>query len=257
MLTMVSFAGVTWCTLGEFGVVIRNLMELGYIKFCACILHKPEDDQEKEHIHWWLVPNGKVNTDEIITLMTVYDSENDYFKEKDTSDIFLPTTLEEKKGIVPQIHSMQNGNINSKFSDWYRYCLHDRTYLFAHGRQTRRYHYDMGDFQVTSVTEFRELINSMPLDYSTVQMKVAALIEQGWTWQQLVKSSGFIDFQHIHQWHEFYLAMLSNETNRSGVWIEPEKNEIETKQSPQLEAPSNSESNNKEDDGQLSIFDFL
>lgn len=254
MLTMVSFAGVTWCTLPEFGVVIRRLLDLGYIKFCACIQHKPEEDQEKAHIHWWLVPNGKVNTDEIVTLMTVYDSENDYSDEEDISDIFLPTIPKEKKGIVPQIHSMQNGNINSKFSDWYRYCLHDRAYLYAHGRQTRKYHYDMGDFQVTSVSEFRELIQNMPLDYSTVQMKVAALIEQGWTWQQLVRDSNFIDFQHINQWHTFYTAMLSNETNRNGVWVEPEKEQISTAEYAQIEAPTE---NADTDDKQLSIFDFL
>ena len=164
-------------------VRLNDLIDRRVIDFYAFIEHLPEEDEKKAHKHIFIVPNGKIDTDQI----------KDYLVELNPLDIGKPL------GCIwfnP-----------SKFDDWYFYELHDTEYLASRG-QSRKYHYTEDEFYYSSEDYFTQLKHR--IDYSKIgNRKTKQVIEELNEGQDLVDllNRGLISPQNFMQWEKIYNAM--------------------------------------------------
>lgn len=160
------------------------------IDFYAFIEHMPEDDETKVHRHLFIVPNGRVDTDQI------------------TNELIEPN-LEDPLKPFKCISCRP-----SKFDEWYFYGLHDKTYLVSKG-QMRRHHYSKANFYVSDADYFNELIHQ--IDYTRFSRFGAVLeaVDEGFTFADLLRT-GLIPFQQTLAYRAAYEALSNNITARNG-----------------------------------------
>lgn len=106
--------------------LVKKLNELVKARVISCwfyIVHQPEEDEKKQHIHLYMEPNKKVNT-------------------MDLSDEFIQRVKGEK--LPRKVIDMRP----SKFDDWFLYALHDPDYL-ASKMLVKKYRYQIEEM-VTS-----------------------------------------------------------------------------------------------------------
>ena len=120
MKTSKPFATISYNTADFLTQKLNDLYQRRVIDFFAWISHYPEEDEKKLHKHVYIVPNGRVDTDQVL----------DYLLELDPLNPTLPL-----KCLRPR---------SSKFADWYLYAIHDTAYLASKG-QARKYHYSIAD----------------------------------------------------------------------------------------------------------------
>lgn len=183
---------------------LGDLVARRQIDFYAWVKHYPEEDEKKEHKHLYIVPNGRVDTDQLL----------DYLLEIDPK---LPD--KPLKCIRP--HS-------SKFADWYLYAIHDTAYLASKG-QSRRYHYALEDIKTSDSDYLLEEVHT--IDYAALR-RFSALREsalQGVPFEELLMS-GSIPIQQTYAYRQAYELMANFGTNRAGrkghQKIDPETGEV-------------------------------
>lgn len=161
-------------------VKLNELIIKRTIDFWAFIEHLPEEDEKKSHIHLFIVPNGKVDTDQI----------KDYLTELNPSDIAHPFGC-----IFFQ---------SSKFADWFFYSLHDTEYLSTKG-QSRKYRYTEEELFLSDIDYFTALKHE--IDYSKYGNKktkiVINAIESGTPLTDLL-NAGLISPQNFLQWEKIH-----------------------------------------------------
>lgn len=96
------------------------------------ILHEPEDDETKKHIHLWLRPNKRLDTIDLQAYLREYDS----------------SKPDKPKGCIDFVPS--------KVDDAILYFIHEPRYLAMKG-ETRKYHYLKEDFHFFDEDNFDEL----------------------------------------------------------------------------------------------------
>jgi hypothetical protein len=183
---------------------LKELVARRQIDFFAWVHHYPEEDEKKEHKHLYIVPNGRVDTDQVL----------DYLLEIDLKCPDKPL-----KCIRP--HS-------SKFADWYLYSIHDTAYLASKG-QARKYHYNFGDVQSSDSDYLLEEVHT--IDFAKINrlssLRDAAL--QGRPFEELLLS-GSIPIQQTYAYRQAYELMANFRTNRAGreghQKIDPETGEL-------------------------------
>lgn len=138
---------------------LKKLVEQEILSFYVLIPHQAEEDENKDHVHVFMLPAKAVDT---IWLRK-------QFIELDPAHPQTPL------GVLP-IGS-------SKFVHWYWYGLHDRAYL-ASKNMSRKYHYEADDM-LTSDTEYlAELVRQNPNPKAEL-LKVYELILQGYKPMQI------------------------------------------------------------------------
>jgi len=149
------------------------------ILFWCYIIHDPEEDEKKRHIHVFCVPNGKVDTDQFIDELEEIDPNNK----------------------IPLKSLPCN---SSKFDDFYLYNLHDSNYLASKG-QSRKLHYKKEDFAVSSEEQFSEMIHHV--DYSKLNGAKVSMIK-GYVEKKIpfyaLVASGVVPIQQIKGWEMTY-----------------------------------------------------
>lgn len=170
---------------------LNELLNRRLISFWCYIQHLPEDDEKKAHKHLFIIPNGKIDTDQL----------QDYLIELNPLDIEKPFGC-----LWFQ---------SSKFGDWYFYELHDKEYLLSKG-QTRKYQYNEEEFVYSSQDYFIQLKHQ--IDYNQVTSKktkrIITAIEDGATLVSLL-SQGLISPNVFLQWEKIYNSMHYNTTYRN------------------------------------------
>lgn len=160
----------------------NKLMELEkkrIISFWMFIPHIKEDDETRNHIHFFCIPNGKINTDSL---------------EKEFEEIDPNNALPLKC-----IHFR-----SSKFDDAYMYFLHDESYLISKN-QSRKYHYTEDDLVVSDQAYFNEFKHS--IDYSKMNGNRIAVIREYVQNKKpffLMVANGIVPIQQIRQWEIAY-----------------------------------------------------
>lgn len=164
-------------------IKLDELIQKRVIDFWAYIEHLPEEDEKKAHKHIYLVPNGKIDTDQV----------KDFLQELD------PLNIDKPLGCIwfqP-----------SKFDDWFFYELHDIEYLASKG-QSRKYHYQESEFRYSSEDFFTQLKHR--IDFSKIGNKKTKVvldeINQGESLVSLL-NRGLISPQNFMQWEKIYNAM--------------------------------------------------
>lgn len=190
MRTSKPFSTISYNTEEFLNLRLGELVQRRHIDFFAWVHHYAEEDETKEHKHLYIVPNGRVDTDQIL----------DYLLELDPKHPDKPF-----KCIRP--HS-------SKFADWYLYALHDVTYLASKG-QARKFHYVMDDVQTSDRDYLLEEVHT--IDFAKLN-RFAALRDaalQGVPFEELLMGGG-IPIQQTYAYREAYNLMAQFRTDRGG-----------------------------------------
>lgn len=190
MRTSKPFSTISYNTEDFLNLRLCELVQRRQIDFFAWVQHYPEEDETKDHKHLYIVPNGRVDTDQIL----------DYLLEHDPKHPDKPF-----KCIRP--HS-------SKFADWYLYALHDVTYLASKG-QARKFHYVMDDVQTSDRDYLLEEVHT--IDFAKLNrfavLRDAAL--QGVPFEELLMGGG-IPIQQTYAYKQAYDLMANCRTDRAG-----------------------------------------
>lgn len=188
MNTSKSISSIHYIEPLKLKVKLDDLIAKNHISFYAFIKHLKEEDETKDHIHLYIIPNGKINTDELRNELEFLDMNNP------TKPIrSLPFT-------------------NSKFQDWYLYALHDKAYLLSKA-QGRKYHYKNEEIFVSDPDYFNELIHQVDFSKFKTQSLVIQQAEQQVPFDVLV-SSGQIPVQQIMQYQRLYEIVYNSALKR-------------------------------------------
>lgn len=189
MRTSKPFSTISYNTENFLNLRLCDLIQRRQIDFFAWVQHYPEEDETKEHKHLYIVPNGRVDTNQVL----------DYLLEHDPKHPDKPF-----KCIQP--HS-------SKFADWYLYALHDATYLASKG-QARKYHYTIADVHTSDSDYLLEEVHT--IDFAKLN-RFAALRDaalQGVPFEKLLMGGG-IPIQQTYAYKQAYDLMANCRTDRA------------------------------------------
>ena len=160
---------------------LDDLLKRGEIDFYAFIKHNAEDNEKKDHIHMYIVPGKRIDTNRLV----------DYLMEIDMNNP-LP--------IKPLPFQA------SKFDDWYLYTTHDSTYLATKGAE-RKYHYNRNAYVTSNEDYLDELINQINFQKYRTAERVRTLLLQGTPFDVMV-ASGIIPINQINQYKTFCDSIL-------------------------------------------------
>lgn len=149
------------------------------ISFYAFVYHYREDDERKDHIHLFVIPNGQIQTDSL----------SDVLQELDFLHPGNPPL-----GVMPWT--------SSKFPDWFLYGSHDTAYLASKG-QTRQYHYELSDFVTSSEDYLVELVHTID---RSIYVKTRDFVEKVQSGRSLLEmlQNGEIPAPQFNQWASLY-----------------------------------------------------
>ena len=190
MKTSKPFSTISYNSVDYLNQKLSELVSRRQIDFFAWVLHYPEDDETKEHKPLYIVPNGRVDTDQVL----------DYLLE-----------LEPQKPDKP-LKCMRPHS--SKFADWYLYALHDTAYLASKG-QSRKYHYSFSDVFCSDKDYLLEEVHT--IDYAKLNrfasLRNAAL--SGQRFEDLLLT-GTIPIQQTFAYRQAFELMANCRTDRAG-----------------------------------------
>lgn len=169
---------------------LQTLVASAVIEYGYAIIHHPEDDETKEHIHFIVKPNRRLDTSAL----------RNEFVEK------LPNE-EKARGCLPF-------RATNHITDWLLYSVHDVEYLLKRG-ETRKHHYNLPDIWSTC----QELLEEDWRDchrYSDSKIPLLAqYAKEGKTWFEIV-SLGFIPVNQLFQYKEIFFTLIQGLTDRNG-----------------------------------------
>ena len=186
MKTIKPIATVSWNTEEFLVKQLNNLVNDHFILFWFYVKHFAESDEKKEHIHLYLEPDIRIDTNEIRSL----------FEE-------LPSSDSECKDIIRPLPFTV-----SKFDTAYLYLTHNKLYLNSHGYTKQFYNYT--DVQTSDEYLLHEKIAL--IDYYKIEGGRANQVKQamlsGVSFEEMC-DSGMIPIQQIKQYQLFYTMLVS------------------------------------------------
>lgn len=165
-----------------------ELYKKRFIDFYAFVYHLPEEDEEKSHIHLFVIPNGQQDTDQIRTELEELDPNNPQ----------LPL------GCMPFR--------SSKWDDWKLYNDHDVAYLLSKG-QSRKYHYTDADYTYSDRVYFNELNHSIDRSKLNRNKLVVEAVDNGVSFEALLRT-GQIPVQMVTQFKMMYDLLYNAKVRR-------------------------------------------
>lgn len=179
---------------------LDGLIISGDLTFYTYVKHLKEEDEKKDHIHVYMVPDGQLDTSSLNNELTEYDLTN-----------VLP--------VRPLPYKF------SKFDDWYLYDSHNVSYLASKG-QTRKYHYSQSDFKSSNDDYLNELIHTIDLSKINRLEVVINAAEQGLSFTELVKT-GQVPIQLFNQYKQAFELIKSSYAMTYRAKYENHENEDE------------------------------
>lgn len=169
-------------------VKLDDLVLKNKIVFYALIKHLKEDDETKDHIHFYIVPNGKINADQL-------RNELEFANIDDITKPFrcLPFQF-------------------SKWHDWFLYILHDEAYLLSK-MQTRKYHYQKEEIICSDEDYLNELIHTINFSKFKAQQIVIEMAKKQVPFDEIA-TSGIIPVQQFAGYKLLYEAVYNNALRR-------------------------------------------
>lgn len=188
MKTSKPFATISYNTAPFLQRKLEDLILSRKIEFYTFVHHFKEEDELKEHKHLYIVPNGLIDTDSVVT----------YLVEPDTAN-----PLNKPLGCIRCKPS--------KFADWYLYGKHDEDYLASKG-QSRKYHYSLEDFISSDNDYMLEEVHT--IDYSSLNRSKALkeAVNDGIEFSSLV-AQGLIPIQQVYAYQQTYNILMQNKFN--------------------------------------------
>lgn len=193
MQTTRTISNISYNTPEFFSGVIASLVSRGIIEWCYWIVHEPDTDENKQHIHFVLRPSKRLET-------------------ADLGKLFLQPDPNHEK----PLKCTEKWNFTSSMDDWLLYAVHDIGYLLSKG-QFRNKHYNFNDLKATDPDALRCDWNGIDmLKYRRLEVLQNA-IDNNTPFAILVQQ-GAIPIAQRSQYEQQYLALARLHTNppRSG-----------------------------------------
>ena len=151
MKTTKPISSISWNSRNYLVDRLEELRKAHLIAFWVLVKHTAEEDEKKDHIHFYVEPNRSIDT-----------------------ELLREKFIELVPGSKPLgVNKFQK----SDFQNWLWYCLHDKAYLLSKG-ETRKYHYSIEDLISSDDGDLRQRIQENPRPESEYS-KVEELIQQG------------------------------------------------------------------------------
>lgn len=192
MQTIRVISNIDYNTPEFFRRKIEDWYERGIIDWCYWILHQPDTDETKAHIHFVLKPSRRVDT---------ADLRKDLFE-------FDPTHPDKPLTCTNAWH------FTNSMDEWLLYAVHDVAYLQSKG-QVRNIRYDYDDLQATDYDALRADWNAIDRTRFDRLRVLYEAVEKGTPFFQLVQS-GLIPITQRAQYEFQYNALASTYTPRTG-----------------------------------------
>lgn len=126
MRTSKPISTISYNTIDFLVDTLQRLKYMRIISYYEFIVHLPDKDDKKQHIHLYIEPNKVLDTETF-------------------SNYFIESVSDNDKPLKC-IHWQ-----NSKFGDWYWYSLHDKDYLKAKMLERNCFYNDKDIFQVIEI----------------------------------------------------------------------------------------------------------
>lgn len=169
---------------------LYSLVSSAVLEYAHWIIHEPEDDETKRHIHVVVKPNRRLDTSAL----------RNEFLEKLADE-------EKPRGVLPF-------RSTSRMSDWLLYCAHDVQYLLRKG-ETRKHSYDLKQFGSTCEDLLQEDWRDCHRQDDSKIPLLQEYAKQGKTWLDIVKM-GFIPIPQLFQYKDIFLILQEAHTDRNG-----------------------------------------
>lgn len=184
-------------------VKLDDLVDRDKIAFYAFIKHHKEEDETKDHIHLYIIPNGQIVTEQLREAL----EEMDIIKGMP----IRPLPFAKSK----------------KFADWYLYSLHDRAYLMSKD-QSRKFVYRHEDIITSSPDYLMELVHQ--IDYTNLkrQQAIVDLAKNLVPFSEVVEH-GMIPVQQFVAYKQLYELVFHNALQRQKQThdnLDPETGEV-------------------------------
>lgn len=148
ILSNISFNSPTF-----FSMIVGELARDGIIDWCYWIVHKADNDDKKEHIHFCFQPSKQIDTLQL----------NKLFYEWRFLGIDCLSNLSIDNWMPYKPTTRYQPVIS--LDDWLLYCKHDKDYLEQKGLD-RNYHYEWSNFFATDYDSLNHDINN--IDYTKI-----------------------------------------------------------------------------------------
>lgn len=169
MKTTKPISSISWNSMQYLVDRLEELRKAHLIAFWVLIQHHAEEDEKKDHIHFYVEPNRSIDTEVL--------REN-----------FIELVPDSKPLGVNKFQK-------SNFQNWLWYCLHDKAYLFSKG-ETRKYHYSIEDLISSDDGDLRQRIQENPRPESEYA-KVKELIDCGFSDEEIAQAMNIPIFRMV------------------------------------------------------------
>lgn len=186
MKTIKPISTVSWNTEEFLNKILNNLVANHTVLFWFYVKHFAESDEKKEHIHLYIEPDIRIDTNDLRSQFEEIPSKDSVCK-----DIIrpLPFTV-------------------SKFDTAYLYFTHNKLYLDSHGFSKQFYNYH----DVVTSDEYLLHEKIALIDYYKIEGGRANQVKQailsGVSFEEMC-DSGMIPIQQIKQYQLFYTMLVS------------------------------------------------
>lgn len=162
-------SSISWNSMQYLVDRLEELRKAHLIAFWVLIQHHAEDDEKKDHIHFYVEPNRSIDTEVL-------------------RDNFIELLPDSKPLGVNKFQK-------SNFQNWLWYCLHDQAYLLTKG-ETRKYSYSIEDLISSDDEDLSQMIEENPRPESEYS-KVNELIDQGLSDEAIAQSMNVPIFRMV------------------------------------------------------------
>lgn len=234
MKTKRTLSNISYNTRNFFTAKICDLYNRGIIDWAHWIVHEPDTDEKKQHIHFVLSPSSRIDTKDLEKEFTEFDPNNP--KPRRVLTIWHP---------------------ENSLDDWFLYGMHHPGYLASKG-QRRNIKYDLTAFKSTDEDAMRAEINSIDMTKFNRLTFIQDAVECGLPFHVLVQE-GYIPIAQRAQYEFQYNALMAQKmANATGRKIdheeqyEKEQNEVDPSTTLPIRKPKM-----KHTSGQIDGFDEI
>lgn len=216
MQTISIISSISYNSPAFFELTAKRLQDGSIIDWCHWIIHKPEDDEKKAHIHFVLKPSKRIDTNKLRKEFVEPLSPEDVI-EAIKQDGITDTKQIPPKGCLPFV--------KSKIEDWLLYAIHDVRYLLKKG-QSRRHHYERSDVRSTEPDFLKAQWDDTADPLQVLTARVLELKALGETWAQVLQR-GLIPPNQVYYWRQLYYESVTDRAGREGHEPKPQEGRID------------------------------
>lgn len=214
MNTIRTISNVSFNSVEFFESKIRELTSPGkgqVLDWAHWIVHQPDTDQSKAHIHFVCKPSRRIDTNELRQqfLEPITDTE---FIQAELAKGQKPEDILKPRGVLPF-------QITTSMTDWLLYAVHDVKYLYKKG-QNRKTHYKREDVKSTDP----EFLNTQWEETNDPLQALTERVVQMYTIEQMsmaeIMRTGMIAPNQVYYFRTL-LESIDGPVVRKSKWNEP------------------------------------